>query len=252
MKRLFVFAVALGFLACVPASAQNNDHRGGKHDAAASNAGRGSANTNQNNQGRTMMRQNNRAMTGGAHMNAGGTGQAASYGRAAGTARSMHNNAAASATTGGRFLPTSGDVRSVQTGRSMADRTRNNSGWSGNTQPRATTHSTADRSRSNSGWANNTATRQPSINSLRLNVQSSHRFHNGDYRVPAGYQTRHWGYGERLPRGYFASDYWIGDFLMFGLFAPPTDLVWVRVGDDALLVDRYSGDIVQVRYDVFY
>jgi Ni/Co efflux regulator RcnB len=168
-------------------------------------------------------------MMGGAHMNAASTNQTTSYSRAAGTARSMHTNAATSTTTQGRFLPTSGDVRSTQTGRSMRGGNQNNSGLSANT-----------------------STHQPSINSLRLNVQSTRRFHQGDYRMPVGYQTRHWGYGERLPRGYFVRNYWIEDFLMFGLFAPPTDLIWVRVGNDALLVDRYSGDIVQVRYDVFY
>jgi Ni/Co efflux regulator RcnB len=98
----------------------------------------------------------------------------------------------------------------------------------------------------------NTAGRQPSINSLRRNIQSSRHFRHGDYRAPQGYEARHWTYGGRLPRAYFVRDYWITDFLMFGLFAPPTDLIWVRVGNDALLVDRYSGDIVQVDYDVFY
>ena len=75
---------------------------------------------------------------------------------------------------------------------------------------------------------------------------------HGDYRAPQGYQARHWSYGGRLPRSYFVRDYWITDFLMFGLFAPPPDLIWVRVGNDALLVDEYSGDIVQVDYGVFY
>jgi len=33
--------------------------------------------------------------------------------------------------------------------------------------------------------------------------------------------------------------------------APPDGYVWVRYGDDALLIDEYSGDIIQVEYDVF-
>jgi hypothetical protein len=28
--------------------------------------------------------------------------------------------------------------------------------------------------------------------------------------------------------------------------------VWVRVGSDAVLVDRYTGQVVQVAYDIFY
>jgi len=28
--------------------------------------------------------------------------------------------------------------------------------------------------------------------------------------------------------------------------------VWVRYGPDALLIDTYTGEIIQVRYDVFW
>ena len=246
MKKLLVFAVALGFFACVPASAQNNGHHGDKHSAAKSDTtpASNSAGMRQNNQGR--------AMSGAAHMRAVDTVQPNASGRTAGMARSMRQNTPSSTTTENRFLPATGVARAVQSGRSVTNRTRNNSGWSGNTQPSAAVLPAANRSRSNSGWSGNTATRQTSVNSLRLNVQASRRFHGGNYLQPAGYQSRHWGYGQRLPRTYFVRDYWITDFLMFGLFAPPPDLIWVRVGDDALLVDRYSGDIVQVDYGVFY
>lgn len=76
-------------------------------------------------------------------------------------------------------------------------------------------------------------------------------FHEGGYRPPEGYEHRHWRHGDRLPPEYFIRDYWIGDFLAFGLFAPPPDYVWVRVGDDALLIDQYTGEVVQVEYDIF-
>jgi Ni/Co efflux regulator RcnB len=92
----------------------------------------------------------------------------------------------------------------------------------------------------------------PSHAALRRSVQASRHFHNGNYRAPQGYHSRHWSHGDYLPRGYFVRSYWIGDFLAFGLFAPPDGLVWVRVGNDALLIDRYSGEIVQVDYGVFY
>lgn len=77
------------------------------------------------------------------------------------------------------------------------------------------------------------------------------QFHEGGYRPPEGYEQRHWRHGDRLPPEYFIRDYWIGDFLAFGLFAPPPDYVWVRVGDDALLINQYSGEVVQVEYDIF-
>ena len=126
----------------------------------------------------------------------------------------------------------------------------------GQTNPVAATSNVNTRSnntvRSNPSTFANATARNSNIASLRINVQSRHQFHDGNYSQPAGYQVRHWGYGDRLPNAYFARNYWIGDFLMFGLFAPPEGLVWVRVGDDALLIDEYTGEVVQVDYGVFY
>jgi hypothetical protein len=88
---------------------------------------------------------------------------------------------------------------------------------------------------------------------FRRNLQSPHRFRFGIYQAPRGYYYRRWHFGERLPPAYFVRDYWLTNYFVFGLFAPPSpDLVWVRYGPDALLIDRYTGEIVQVRYNVFY
>ena len=95
-------------------------------------------------------------------------------------------------------------------------------------------------------------TRPAEIMALRRNVQSPQRFHAGSYRQPYGYHSRHWSFGQRLPSIYFVSDYWINDYLTYALFAPSDGLVWVRVGDDALLIDRYTGEIIRVEYSVFY
>ena len=38
----------------------------------------------------------------------------------------------------------------------------------------------------------------------------------------------------------------------YGLDEPDNGYVWVRDGDDAVLVDRYTGEVVEVEYDVFY
>ena len=148
-----------------------------------------------------------------------------------------------------RYLPTSGGAHPGPQGHSTADKGQNNAGWSGNTA----NHQPAANSRQGyTGSPGNAAGHQTDISSMRRNMQAPKHFHSGNYRAPQGYQVRHWSYGERLPRGYFARNYWISDFLMFGLFEPPSYLVWVRVGDDALLIDRDSGEIVQVRYGVFY
>jgi Ni/Co efflux regulator RcnB len=87
---------------------------------------------------------------------------------------------------------------------------------------------------------------------FRRNIVAVHRFHAGPYRAPAGWRYRRWVFGERLPAIYFARPYWITDFLAFELVAPPDGYVWVRYGPDAVLIDQYTGEIVQVNYGVFY
>jgi Ni/Co efflux regulator RcnB len=81
---------------------------------------------------------------------------------------------------------------------------------------------------------------------------ASHRYHIGAYRPPYGWYVRSWGFGDFLPHGWYASNYWIGDFWDYDLPYPPPGFHWVRVGDDALLVDDYSGRIVQVVNDIFW
>jgi Ni/Co efflux regulator RcnB len=84
------------------------------------------------------------------------------------------------------------------------------------------------------------------------NVQASQRFNAGLYRPPMGYVSRNWNYGQRLPAAYYARGYWINDYLLYALYGPPSGFVWVRVGDDALLINRYTGEIVAVETGVFY
>jgi Ni/Co efflux regulator RcnB len=82
---------------------------------------------------------------------------------------------------------------------------------------------------------------------------ASRRYHwNGSYVRPAGFYYRSWTLGAFLPAIFFAQQYWIPDYAVFALDPPPPGTVWVRYGDDALLVDRYSGEVIQVVYGIFY
>jgi Ni/Co efflux regulator RcnB len=84
------------------------------------------------------------------------------------------------------------------------------------------------------------------------NFQADHHYHWGDYNGPPGYAYQRWGFGQNLPREYWAQNYWITNYLNFGLVAPPDGYVWVRYGPDAILIDEDTGDIIQVEYGVFY
>jgi len=90
------------------------------------------------------------------------------------------------------------------------------------------------------------------VTSFRKNITAPHAFHYGDYKGPADYSYHRWSYGDNLPREYWAQNYWLNNYLNFGLIAPPDGYVWVRYGPDAVLIDEDSGEIIQVEYGVFY
>lgn len=76
-------------------------------------------------------------------------------------------------------------------------------------------------------------------------------FHGGGYVRPAGWYYRRWVFGEILPAVFWSQSYWIGDYEDYDLPPPPPGYVWVRYGDDALLVSQYNGEVLQVEYGVF-
>ncbi|HPF26361.1 MAG TPA: RcnB family protein [Steroidobacteraceae bacterium] len=79
------------------------------------------------------------------------------------------------------------------------------------------------------------------------------RFSIGIYLAPAGYRSRVWIAGEWLPRLYFSSSrYYINDYDRYALYEPPHWGRWIRVGNDALLIDRDTGEILDVVYDLYW
>lgn len=81
---------------------------------------------------------------------------------------------------------------------------------------------------------------------------SARRYRVGPYIRPLHYYTHVWAFGEFLPGTWFGPDYVIEDWWNYDLPAPPPGFDWVRVGDDALLVDEYTGRIVQVVRQLFW
>src|SRR5262245_42644429 len=102
----------------------------------------------------------------------------------------------------------------------------------------------------NDRWRNQTS--RSNWQPYRRSYDAPRRFRVGVYHGPRGFHYRRWSYGERLPSIYYARPFWLLNAIAYGLFTPPPGLIWVRYGDDALLVDQYTGEIVQVRYNVFY
>ena len=68
---------------------------------------------------------------------------------------------------------------------------------------------------------------------------------------PRGYSYRRWAIGATLPFLFLSDTYYV-DYDYIGLPPPRGGEEWVRYGPDVLLVDTYSGRIVDVAYGVFY
>jgi Ni/Co efflux regulator RcnB len=85
--------------------------------------------------------------------------------------------------------------------------------------------------------------------------QPVYRF-NQRYRLPAwrppiGFYAHTWVYGDILPRAWYGTSYYL-DWFRYGLPMPPIGAEWVRSGDDAILVDTWTGRVLSVAYDLFW
>ncbi len=85
-----------------------------------------------------------------------------------------------------------------------------------------------------------------------FNAPHQFRWRGPTYRQPPGFYYQRWSYGQFLPSLFWGSNYWISDFSYYDLMPPPPGTTWVRYGPDALLIDRYTGEVIQVEYSVFY
>ena len=86
------------------------------------------------------------------------------------------------------------------------------------------------------------------------NHRRHHRslFHLGFYYDPFGWGYSPYQIGWRLWPSYYSSRYWINDPWQYRLPYAPPGTRWVRYYDDAVLVDTWSGQVVDVIYNFFW
>ena len=86
------------------------------------------------------------------------------------------------------------------------------------------------------------------------NHRHRHRslFRLGLYYDPFGWGYQRWGIGWRLWPSYYSSNYWLNDPWRYRLPYAPWPYKWVRYYDDALLVNTYTGEVVDVIYNFFW
>lgn len=115
--------------------------------------------------------------------------------------------------------------------------------------------------RGDNRWTNNQNTRNWDRNWRRNNRYDWNGYRNsnrnvyriGRYYAPYnnyGYRRLSIGFG--LDSMFFGSRYWINDPWQYRLPSVYGPYRWVRYFDDVLLVDTYSGEVVDVIYDFFW
>ena len=86
------------------------------------------------------------------------------------------------------------------------------------------------------------------------NHRRHHRslFHLGFYYDPFGWSYHRYNVGWRLWPSYYSSDFWLNDPYQYRLPYAPWPYRWVRYYNDALLVDTYTGEVVDTIYGFFW
>lgn len=77
-------------------------------------------------------------------------------------------------------------------------------------------------------------------------------FRIGRYYDPYGWNYRRFSIGFSLYPSYYGSNYWLDDPWMYRLPPAYGPYRWVRYYDDALLVNIYTGQVVDVLYSFFW
>ncbi len=68
---------------------------------------------------------------------------------------------------------------------------------------------------------------------------------------PGGLSYRRFGVGETLPVAFFARKYWIDHYPRYNLGTAFAGTMWVRVGPDALLVNKDTRAVLDAQYGLF-
>lgn len=80
----------------------------------------------------------------------------------------------------------------------------------------------------------------------------NHIYHRPAYVGPRGYRYRPVVIGFRFDPIYYSSRYWIANPWTYRLPAASSGLRWVRYGNDAVLVNVRTGQVVQVYQNFFW
>jgi len=145
--------------------------------------------------------------------------------------------------------PYAGQYSGDRSGTNWRDRTRNSQTTT--TTNRLSNWNDRDRDRDDRRWSNNWR-RDNRYNWRSHRNRYSSLYRLGRYHDPFGYGYRRFSIGLTLGSGYYGSNYWLNDPWQYRLPPAYGPYRWIRYYDDALLVNIYSGEVVDVIYGFFW
>jgi len=86
---------------------------------------------------------------------------------------------------------------------------------------------------------------------FRKTVTSTKRYHAAAFEAPSGFTYRRFSVGQHVPDALLSDSVQLNNYQDYALVTPPSGLVWIRDGQDALLVDGRTGEVIQADYDLF-
>jgi Ni/Co efflux regulator RcnB len=117
------------------------------------------------------------------------------------------------------------------------------------TQSTTTTTSTPS---GDSQTTNSTTKTSDGYAQYRRTITTTKHYDAGTFAAPSGYTYSRYELGSRMPALLRNDDSLVlNGYATYALDAPPSGLTWIRVGDDAMLVDRKTGEVVETDYDLF-
>ena len=154
---------------------------------------------------------------------------------------------------GGHSSPGLGDQSLRQSERRLPEVFRNrvpvvsNTPREGTQPPLRAQHRSRHRDHWDGNWRND---RRYDWNRHRHRHRSLFRL--GFYYDPFGWSYRPYYAGWRMWPSYYSSRYWINDPWQYRLPYAPPGYRWIRYWDDAVLVDTFTGEVVDVIHNFFW
>ena len=109
------------------------------------------------------------------------------------------------------------------------------------TSPSGDTQTTTNVTNSSDGYAQ-----------YRRTITTTKHYNDGAFVAPNGYTYSRYELGAHVPAVLRDDDTLVlTGYSTYALQAPPAGLTWIRVGDDAMLVDRKTGEVVETDYNLF-